>query len=177
MVLLDKIKARKRGQEKRRLLSLKQRHQYSQIIQEKALTWMKGKQKVALYISTGCEVETNLLLKQKGISLYVPKVEKGTLCFYPYDSNLVQKGLFGVLEPTGGSSLAIQEMDLILVPVCAFDRKGNRCGYGKGYYDTVLKDATLKIGLAFQEQEVDQIESESHDVPLDIVITESYPMG
>ena len=87
MVLLDKIKARKRGQEKRRLLSAKQRHQYSQIIQEKALTWMKGKQKVALYISTGCEVETNLLLKQKGISLYVPKVEKGTLCFYPYDSN------------------------------------------------------------------------------------------
>lgn len=68
-------------------------------------------------------------------------------------------------------------MDLVLVPVCAFDRKGNRCGYGKGYYDTVLKDATFKIGLAFQEQEVDQIESESHDVPLDIVITESYPMG
>ncbi len=174
MVPLDKKTARQLGQARRNLLSAKDRQLYSQIIQEKALTLLQGKKKVALYISMGNEVDTSFLLKQKDLDLYVPRVENGTLHFYPYCSKQLGKSDFGVLEPIPGKEVSIADMDVVLVPLSAFDCHGNRCGYGKGYYDCVLKEAKLKIGLAFQAQEVDFIACESQDIPLDDVLTESY---
>jgi 5-formyltetrahydrofolate cyclo-ligase len=67
--------------------------------------------------------------------------------------------------------------DLLFVPLAAFDRKGGRLGYGAGYYDrTLAKLRTLKkitaVGIAFGVQELLEIPQESHDEPLDYVLTE-----
>ncbi|MDE6243728.1 MAG: 5-formyltetrahydrofolate cyclo-ligase, partial [Muribaculaceae bacterium] len=65
-------------------------------------------------------------------------------------------------------------MELIVVPAVAYDRRGNRLGRGKGYYDRLLATTKAsKIGVAYEFQVVDDIPAESHDVPVDIVITEN----
>ena len=61
-----------------------------------------------------------------------------------------------------------------MVPAMAYDRKGNRVGRGKGYYDRLLSSTkALKVGVAYDCQLVDEITAEATDVPVDIVITES----
>lgn len=81
---------------------------------------------------------------------------------------------FGTLAP---SELAPKvEPDLILMPLLGFDRKGTRLGYGGGYYDRTLERLSKRprlVGVAFDAQELDEIPREPHDVPLDMVVTES----
>jgi 5-formyltetrahydrofolate cyclo-ligase len=67
---------------------------------------------------------------------------------------------------------------ILLVPLLAFDNKGNRLGYGAGYYDTALRDLRLRghviaIGLGFDEQQVSEIPREPQDEPLDLILTPS----
>ncbi len=67
---------------------------------------------------------------------------------------------------------------LVLVPLVAFDRKGNRVGYGAGYYDACLRDLRARgrataIGVAFDEQEFPDIPREPQDEPLDMILTPS----
>ena len=67
------------------------------------------------------------------------------------------------------------EVDLVIVPLVAFDENGNRIGHGGGYYDRFLKKypRAKKIGLAYELQKIDEVPAEPHDVPLDAVITEA----
>jgi 5-formyltetrahydrofolate cyclo-ligase len=68
------------------------------------------------------------------------------------------------------------EPDIILVPMLGFDRYGTRLGYGGGYYDRTLASLTKKpklVGLAFAVQELPLIPRDTHDIPLDLVITEA----
>ena len=85
------------------------------------------------------------------------------------------------LYPSGFGTLApdelapIVEPDVILVPLLGFDKHGTRLGYGGGYYDRTLSRLAKKprlIGLAFSLQEFDHIPRDSHDVPLDALVTE-----
>ncbi|MCF6343581.1 MAG: 5-formyltetrahydrofolate cyclo-ligase [Devosiaceae bacterium] len=65
--------------------------------------------------------------------------------------------------------------DIIIMPLVAFDKKGNRLGYGKGYYDRTIAQMDKKpllVGYAYSVQEVEKIEHESHDVPLDYLVSE-----
>lgn len=88
----------------------------------------------------------------------------------------LEESKWGILQP-GQDSVEIppQELDVILVPGVAFDRKGNRMGYGGGYYDRYLlqvrKDA-VKIGICFRLQLTEHIETADHDLPMDFVVTE-----
>ena len=64
-------------------------------------------------------------------------------------------------------------IDVILVPGLAFDRNGGRMGFGKGYYDRLLESSkAVKIGLCYDFQILEKIPTESHDVPMNFVITE-----
>jgi 5-formyltetrahydrofolate cyclo-ligase len=80
---------------------------------------------------------------------------------------------WGIPEPVGGSVVKPADFDIILIPLLAFDKKGQRVGYGKGFYDRYLalcRPGCLKIGISLFEP-VDLIEEvESHDIPLDIAI-------
>jgi len=87
-----------------------------------------------------------------------------------------QKGLFGISEPVSGQLWKAQPGTVLLCPLTAFDRHGNRLGMGKGCFDYWLSrhrgSLQQVIGLAFSGQEVAQIPAERHDVPLDCIITE-----
>lgn len=96
--------------------------------------------------------------------------------------NELSSRTLGILEPIAairGDSrrwLDISEIDLVLVPGLAFDRQGRRLGHGKGYYDKLLSRAraeTTFVALAFDEQVLDAVPCEPHDVIMDYVVTES----
>jgi 5-formyltetrahydrofolate cyclo-ligase len=81
---------------------------------------------------------------------------------------------FGITEPEGGTIMQPEDIELVLVPLVAFDEKGQRVGYGKGYYDRFLKECSttcIKVGVSFLDP-VDVIEdADNFDVPLDFCIT------
>ncbi len=83
-------------------------------------------------------------------------------------SSEIVPGKFKIREPKATcDELALSQFDLVLVPGVAFDRKGGRLGRGKGFYDQLLKEATNSAfcGVAFDEQVVAGIPSDTHDVP------------
>lgn len=82
---------------------------------------------------------------------------------------------YGLMEPEYNSVQAVPSnmLDLVIVPLVAFDRNGNRLGMGGGYYDSFLAEcACPKVGLAYAFQEVEQVPVEPHDMKLDIIITD-----
>lgn len=83
-------------------------------------------------------------------------------------------GAMNILEPIGNEVLATGELDLIVAPALAFDRKGARLGRGGGYYDRfiALHDGALVCGLAFDRQLLDEVPSEPHDRPVTMLVTD-----
>ncbi|MCI9285354.1 MAG: 5-formyltetrahydrofolate cyclo-ligase [Muribaculaceae bacterium] len=106
---------------------------------------------------------------------YLPRVNGVNLDILPYDEQSLTLGSFHIEEPTGNDMASIDDIELVVVPAVAFDRRGNRVGRGKGYYDRLLGSTrATKVGMGFDFQLLDEeIESEPHDVALDIVITEN----
>ena len=86
---------------------------------------------------------------------------------------------FGLMQPSDRATEV--EPDLLLVPLLAFDRAGDRLGYGAGYYDLTLaalrrKKPALAVGVAFAAQEVDRVPRDPWDEPLDWIVTEEIAM-
>ena len=95
--------------------------------------------------------------------------------YIPDDEAAFVTGKYGIWEPDVSRStpVALDELDLILVPGVAFDKACNRMGHGAGYYDKLLKNTdTLKIGLALDEQIVETVPVDATDIPVDYVITQ-----
>jgi 5-formyltetrahydrofolate cyclo-ligase len=94
--------------------------------------------------------------------------------FYFDDRFPLKKNKWGLEEPTQGEATDIKDIDLVIVPLVAFDKKGNRVGYGKGFYDKFLAECRpdcKRVGLSFFEA-VDQIDDiNTLDVPLHHCIT------
>lgn len=106
--------------------------------------------------------------------LFLPRVNGVNLDILPYHRTRTHLGAFRIEEPDGDDTTDVGQMELIVVPAMAYDRKGNRVGRGKGYYDRLLSSTkALKVGVAYDCQLVDEITAEATDVPVDIVITES----
>ncbi len=87
----------------------------------------------------------------------------------PFDMNK-----YGILEPIDGITLPAEEIDMVLLPLLAFDKAGYRVGYGKGYYDKFLKECrpdVVKVGFSYFEhtEPIDNINA--FDVPMDFCIT------
>ena len=170
-----KEEARKIGQKNRALLSKEERKLKSHHICLQAIRYIHDKNIIGIYMPIKEEVDTIEIIKycfSHHKIVCIPKVIGNTLSFYPISSfSDVKEGTFHVLEPTTNMPISIEDIDILFVPLSSYDKYGNRCGYGKGYYDSILKRSSCKIGLAFSEQEVNKIEIEEHDVPLDKVIS------
>src|SRR4051812_47784154 len=87
----------------------------------------------------------------------------------------MEPGPFGTSHPTARA--AVVEPDTLLLPLIAFDRRGHRLGYGAGYYDRTVgalrrQRSVLTIGLAYDEQEVDEVPAATHDQAMDAIITD-----
>jgi 5-formyltetrahydrofolate cyclo-ligase len=88
----------------------------------------------------------------------------------------LKEGKFHVLEPDEScEKINIAKLDLMLIPGVAFDIKGYRLGFGKGHYDRFLDKIphVYKCGIAYDEQIVETIYPEVHDIPMDVVLTPS----
>lgn len=126
------------------------------------------------------ELETDHLLhylefRNPEMKIVIPRVEKNGLVHIEYNETVeIQKNAWGIPEPLNGNLISEKQIDLVLVPLLAFDKKGYRVGYGKGYYDMFLEKCrpdTLKIGLSYFEP-IDVIEdTEQFDIPLNYCIT------
>ena len=133
--------------------------------------------KILCYAALPDEVQTGGLLREilrSGRQLYLPRTRGSELeIAHMVDGTKLERGAYGILEPVTDDLADITDMDLVLAPGVAFDREGNRLGYGKGYYDRLLKDCICtKVGLAYEMQLVDHIPSREGDIPMDKVITE-----
>ena len=129
-----------------------------------------------LYHSLPDEVDTHAFIRrwsaQKRILLPVVKGYDLELRLYIGDDRLTE-GAFHIDEPTGTAFTDYAAIDLAVIPGVAFDRRGNRLGRGKGYYDRLLPriPTAYKLGLCFPFQVLNQIPAEAHDIPMDEVLT------
>lgn len=168
-------------------LSLRNQFSHSQIA-EKSLAisntvlqlpiWSKDYYHIFLPITAKNEIDTiNLLsiLQGKDKNIVVPKVEHHSLAHYLLtDNTKFQKNKWGIPEPLNGIEIKPDKIDVVFIPLLAFDSKGNRVGYGKGYYDKFLascKSEVLKIGLSFFEAEPLISDVSTDDIPLDYCAT------
>lgn len=132
--------------------------------------------KVLMYHSLPDELQTPAFLeKWHGRKhFYLPRVNGVNLEILPYDKSRLELGAFHIEEPTGDDTVAPEEIELIVVPAVAYDRRGNRLGRGKGFYDRLLCESkATKIGVAYDFQLFDELPTEEHDVPVDYVITQT----
>lgn len=130
---------------------------------------------IAIYRSLENEADTKFLFQNafaSGKKVAAPIMEGEDLhLVYVDDNTAYTKGLFGVQEPIEGNQ-ALQ-VQVIIVPMVAFDKKGNRLGHGKGCFDKFLSDKKIiKIGIAFACQELPALTVSPLDVKMDIIITE-----
>ncbi len=136
-------------------------------------------QRLALYSPVNNEVATQQLdisARTQQMQVYYPRVAGDTMEFIAAASlNDLVCGTFGVAEPTGKVEAFAAPLDLIVVPGIAFDMKGNRLGYGRGYYDRWLAGKsveTVVVGLCFECQLCKLLPVAGHDQPLDYIVTE-----
>lgn len=133
--------------------------------------------KVLLYHSLPDELFTHEFLQRwcHKKQFFLPRVNGVNLDILPYEQSRMALGAFQIEEPLGNNITDIKDIELIIVPGIAYDRRGNRVGRGKGYYDRLLASSNAtRIGVGYDFQLIDEdIPSEKHDVAMDIVITES----
>ncbi|RKL62167.1 5-formyltetrahydrofolate cyclo-ligase [Thermoanaerobacteraceae bacterium SP2] len=146
-----------------------------------SLSEFRGAKTIMFYVDAGNEVKTRDGLTKalsEGKRVVVPKVKKGygLLAIEIKSLDELSPGTFGILEPAGEKGISPEEIDLVVVPGVAFDKKGNRMGYGAGYYDSFLpklRPEVKKVAIAFEMQVTDSLPAEEHDVKMDMIITEN----
>ena len=167
----------------RKLLSENDIEEMSLAVANKTLTlpiWEKTYFHIFLPITEHHEVNTEFilhLLSGKDKEIIVSKADFSTrniTHFLLTDNTKIKKNEYGIPEPVDGIEVPSTKIDVVFVPLLAFDKKGHRVGYGKGFYDKFLSECkpdTIKIGLSFFEPEeliADVFES---DIKLDYCVT------
>lgn len=105
---------------------------------------------------------------------FLPRVNGVNLDILPYSPGELHKGAFDIEEPDGDTPVDPHLLDLIIVPAVAYDAKGNRLGRGKGFYDRLLSSSpATTVGIAYDFQLMEELPVEPHDIPVDIVITQT----
>jgi 5-formyltetrahydrofolate cyclo-ligase len=124
--------------------------------------WDKTYFHIFLSITEHKEVNTEFilhLLSGKDKEIVISKsdfVTRSMTHFLLTDNTRIKKNEYNIPEPIDGLEVPSSKIDVVFIPLLAFDKKGNRVGYGKGFYDKFLaecKPATIKIGLSFYEPE------------------------
>ncbi len=142
--------------------------------------------RLGAYLPAPAEFDPSPLLRlaqRRGARILVPRLSRvhpAGMTFAPLSPPL-RRNRFGLLEPATRASASAQTLDLVLVPLVAFDRRGHRLGMGGGFYDRALSFRLRRrrwrgprlIGLAYAMQELPAIAPAPWDVRLDAVLTET----
>ena len=180
---MNKKELRKKYKELRQFLS-------SEVIEDKSLAianqllrldiWDKLYYHLFLTIEEQKEINTEYILQilaGKDKEIVISKCEFATLRmthFLLTDNTKIKKNSYNVPEPVDGLEVPDVKIDVVFVPLLAFDKNGHRVGYGKGFYDRFLSDCkpeTLKIGLSFFDAEESISAILPSDIGLDFCVT------
>lgn len=175
---MNKEEARRRARAQKSLLTESERRRaatdvFSQV--EQLAAFMMARH-ILMYHSLPDELSTLEFLDKWHIDkqFYLPRVNGVNLDILPYDKSSLRYGAFHIEEPDGDDITDISSIDMVVVPAMAYDRRGNRVGRGKGFYDRLLADCkAVKVGVAYDCQLMDNIETDPFDAPVDIVVTQS----
>lgn len=119
---------------------------------------------------------------QAGYPVLLPRIIPGTRRMVPCLAGSfadLRQGQWGIWEPAEHAPGWNGEISCMLVPGAAFDERGNRIGYGAGFYDRFIEQLASegknpkRIGIAFEVQVCKQLPAEPHDIPMHMIITES----
>ncbi|MFO7702170.1 MAG: 5-formyltetrahydrofolate cyclo-ligase [Psychroflexus maritimus] len=177
-------------QELRKIYKQKRSELTPSIIEEKSISiankslalpiWEKENFHLFLSIEHQNEVDTNYLLhilqgRDKNVVISKSDFSDTSMKhFLLTDATKLVVNQWGIPEPENGFEVSPKKIDVVFLPLLAFDLKGNRVGYGKGFYDRFLsecKNKVMKIGLSFFEAEEVVEDAHYSDVPLDYCIT------
>lgn len=158
------------------------RHRASAAIAERALALddLREMQPVGGFWPIRSEVDPRPLMEAllaRGQTVALSQIRHPHLSWREWrPGDVLVHGGFGVREPGPDAPEVFPRA--LLVPLCAFDRRGGRLGYGKGHFDRSIAELSahgpvLTIGLAFSSQEIDEVPVEDHDRVLDVVVTEA----
>lgn len=132
-------------------------------------------ERILMYHSLPDELDTRKFLRKwkDRKQFFLPRVNGVNLELLPYDESRLEIGSFHIEEPKGDAVYPVEEIELMIIPGVAFDRKGKRLGRGKGFYDRLLATTSAtKIGVGYEFQLVDELPTEKHDIGMDMVFTE-----
>lgn len=142
--------------------------------------WEKSYFHIYLPITELKEVNTEFalhVLSGKDKDILISKVDfetRNMIHFLLTDSTKIKKNLYNIPEPVDGIEVPTHKIEVVFVPLLAFDKKGNRVGYGKGFYDKFLsqcKPDVIKIGLSFFEPDELIVDIFEGDVKMDFCVT------
>jgi len=186
----DRAQLRKNIRQQRRALTARQQHLHAQKLAENICRHpaFRNAKRIAFYLPEDGEIDTTYLIERawrykKKIYLPVLPPLGHSLFFAPFtDNSKLLPNRFGIAEPVCHPRmwLRARQLNLILLPLVAFDIQGNRLGMGGGFYDRSLAFTRHRkqwhspqlIGLAHDLQKVEQLSCESWDVPLNMIATE-----
>jgi len=140
--------------------------------------WSFNYYHIFLPITEKKEIDTSFILsilQGKDKNVLLPKIKGNTLINYLLIDNVsIKKNKWNIPEPTDGIEVLADKIEVIFIPLLAFDIAGNRVGYGKGFYDRLLKESNskiIKIGLSLFDAEEIITDVYKGDIPLDYCIT------
>jgi 5-formyltetrahydrofolate cyclo-ligase len=179
---MTKAELRKKYKVLRHDLSLDDIDEHSMAIANQIIKlpiWEHSFYHIFLSIDEQKEVQTEYVLiilsgKDKNILISKSDFEKGIMThFLLTDNTIIRKNHYNIPEPVDGIIISNDKVDVVFIPLLAFDKQGNRVGYGKGFYDRFLADCkseTVKIGLSFFEAEDEITDTFEGDIKLDYCV-------
>jgi 5-formyltetrahydrofolate cyclo-ligase len=186
----DTATIRQLKRRQRRELSARVQHQHSQALCQNIIKqkYYRNSQHIACYLANDGEIDPQRLIEHawfSGKKIYLPILSplKNSLYFAPYEPGCKLKlNRFNIPEPVCQPSdwRKAGQLDLLLLPLVAFDVQGNRVGMGAGFYDRSLAylqhrrfwRKPVLAGLAHEIQKVEQLQNQSWDIPLNYIVTE-----
>lgn len=180
---MTKLELRKKYKTLRNGLSANQIDELSLAIANQLLKlpiWDVSFYHIFLSIEEQKEVNTDYILnilsgKDKHIVISKSDFKLGSMAhFLLTDNTIIKKNEYNIPEPVEGIEISNDKIEVVFVPLLAFDKQGNRVGYGKGFYDRFLakcKPDTIKIGLSFFEAEDKISDVFESDIRLDYCVT------
>ena len=178
----NKDEIRRTMRERRKALTPEERTAASDAVCAK-LAELQFRPPIAVYLASPQEIDLSPFIRKMrttGVTVVAPRWNGETYelaVLKGLDDAHLRQGPMGIREPAEAEIVPPREVGVWLVPGLAFTRNGKRLGYGGGWYDRLLADATkdaVKLGIAHAFQVVDDLPSEPHDILLTGAIDDSH---
>jgi 5-formyltetrahydrofolate cyclo-ligase len=139
----------------------------------------RGARSVSCYIPVSAEPDTTEFLEWAagaGIRVLLPIAREDGLLDWAVAGGDVHTGMFGLIEPSGEtlSPLAVNDVDLMIIPACSVDHTGDRVGWGRGYFDKSLGSMDRRppvFAVVYDWEIVPEVPTDRHDVPVTGAVT------